>query len=92
MAVHWAHVILRGRTRPGASISFVISSRLTDAREIAAESAAEKLISPTDVDGIHDESGKAMSSLNIVMAEDLSMSRAASGGTVAEIEARALEL
>jgi acetylglutamate kinase len=66
--------------------------RVTDAPEVAAESVAAKPIFPTDVDGTHDGSTKPMPRLNIAMAEDLPASGAASGGMVAEIEARALEL
>ena len=59
----------------------------TAAGEIAAALAAEKLIFLTDVDGIHDESGKAIPSLNLAMAKDLLSSGAASGGMVPKIEA-----
>ena len=59
----------------------------TAAGEIAAALAAEKLIFLTDVDGILDESGKTMSSLNLAMAKDLLSSGAASGGMVPKIEA-----
>jgi len=59
----------------------------TAAGEIAAALAAEKLIFLTDVDGILDESGKTMSSLNLAMAKDLLSSGAASGGMVPKMEA-----
>jgi len=59
----------------------------TAAGEIAAALTAEKLIFLTDVDGIHDESGKAIPSLNLAMANDLLSSGAASGGMVPKIEA-----
>ncbi len=59
----------------------------TAAGEIAAALAAEKLVFLTDVDGIHDESGKAIPSLNLAMARDLLSSGAASGGMVPKIEA-----
>jgi acetylglutamate kinase len=59
----------------------------TAAGEIAAALAAEKLIFLTDVDGIRDESGKAIPRLNLAMAKDLLSSGAASGGMVPKIEA-----
>ncbi|MEE8619511.1 MAG: acetylglutamate kinase [Dehalococcoidia bacterium] len=59
----------------------------TAAGEIAAALGAEELIFLTDVDGIHDESGKAIPNLNIAMAKDLLTSGAASGGMVPKIEA-----
>jgi acetylglutamate kinase len=59
----------------------------TAAGEIAAVLATEKLIFLTDVDGIHDESGKAVPNLNLAMAKDLLSSGAASGGMVPKIEA-----
>jgi acetylglutamate kinase len=59
----------------------------TAAGEIAAALAAEKLIFLTDVDGIHDESGKAIPSLNLAMAKDLLSSGAVSGGMVPKMEA-----
>jgi acetylglutamate kinase len=59
----------------------------TAAGEIAAALAAERLIFLTDVDGIHDESGKALPSLNIATAKDILCSGAASGGMVPKIEA-----
>ena len=59
----------------------------TAAGEIAAALAAEKLIFLTDVDGIHDGSGKVLSSLNLARARDVLSSGAASGGMVPKIEA-----
>jgi acetylglutamate kinase len=59
----------------------------TAAGEIAAALAAEKLIFLTDVDGIHDGSGKVIPRLNLAEAKDILSSRAASGGMVPKIEA-----
>jgi len=59
----------------------------TAAGEIAAALAAEKLIFLTDVDGIHNESGKAIPSLNLAEAKDILSSGVASGGMVPKIEA-----
>jgi len=57
------------------------------AGEIAAALAAEKLVFLTDVDGIHDGSGKAIPSLNLAEARDMLASGVASGGMVPKIEA-----
>jgi len=59
----------------------------TAAGEIAAALAAEKLIFLTDVDGIHDESGKAIPRLKLAEARDMLASGAASGGMTPKIEA-----
>jgi acetylglutamate kinase len=59
----------------------------TAAGEIAAALAAEKLIFLTDVDGIHDGSGKVIPRLNLVGAKDMLASGVASGGMVPKIEA-----
>jgi len=59
----------------------------TAAGEIAAALAAEKLIFLTDVDGIHDGSGKAIPRLNLAEAKNMLVSGAASGGMVPKIEA-----
>jgi acetylglutamate kinase len=59
----------------------------TAAGEIAAALAAEKLIFLTDVDGIHDESGKAIPRLKLAEARDMLASGAASGGMAPKIEA-----
>jgi acetylglutamate kinase len=59
----------------------------TAAGEIAAALAAEKLIFLTDVNGILDESGKTIPTLNLAMANELLSSGAASGGMVPKIEA-----
>jgi acetylglutamate kinase len=59
----------------------------TAAGEIAAALAAEKLMFLTDVDGIHNESGKAIPSLNLAEAKDILSSGVASGGMVPKIEA-----
>ena len=59
----------------------------TAAGEIAAELDAQKLIFLTDVDGIHDESGKAIPSLNLARAKDMLTSGLASGGMIPKIEA-----
>jgi len=59
----------------------------TAAGEIAAALAAEKLVFLTDVDGIHDESGKAILRLNSAEANNMLSSGAASGGMVPKIEA-----
>jgi acetylglutamate kinase len=59
----------------------------TAAGEIAAALAAEKLIFLTDVDGIHDGSGKTIPRLNLAGAKDVLSSGAGSGGMVPKIEA-----
>ncbi|NWF77281.1 MAG: acetylglutamate kinase [Chloroflexi bacterium] len=59
----------------------------TAAGEIAAALAAEKLIFLTDVDGIYDNSGKAIPRLNLAQARDMLASGVASGGMVPKIEA-----
>ncbi|MEA1872362.1 MAG: acetylglutamate kinase [Chloroflexota bacterium] len=59
----------------------------TAAGEIAAALAAEKLIFLTDVDGIHNGSGKAIPRLNLARAKGMLSSGAASGGMVPKIEA-----
>jgi acetylglutamate kinase len=59
----------------------------TAAGEIAAALAAEKLVFLTDVDGIHDGSGKVIPRLNLAGAKDMLASGAASGGMVPKIEA-----
>ena len=59
----------------------------TAAGEIAAALAAEKLIFLTDVDGIHDGSGKVIPRLNLAEAKDMIASGVASGGMIPKIEA-----
>jgi len=59
----------------------------TAAGEIAAALAAEKLVFLTDVDGIHNESGKAIPRLNLAEAKEMLASGVASGGMVPKIEA-----
>jgi len=59
----------------------------TAAGEIAAALAAEKLVFLTDVDGIHDGSGKAIPKLNSAEAKNMLASGVASGGMVPKIEA-----
>jgi len=59
----------------------------TAAGEIAAALAAERLVFLTDVDGIHDGSGKAIPRLNLAAAKDMLASGVASGGMVPKIEA-----
>jgi acetylglutamate kinase len=59
----------------------------TAAGEIAAALAAEKLVFLTDVDGIHDGSGKVIPRLNLAEAKDMLSSGIASGGMVPKIEA-----
>jgi len=59
----------------------------TAAGEIAAALAAEKLVFLTDVDGIHDGSGKIIPRLNLAVAKDMLASGVASGGMVPKIEA-----
>jgi len=59
----------------------------TAAGEIAAALAAEKLVFLTDVEGIHDGSGKVIPRLNLAEARDMLASGAASGGMVPKIEA-----
>jgi acetylglutamate kinase len=59
----------------------------TAAGEIAAALAAEKLVFLTDVDGIHDGSGKVILKLNLAEAKDMIVSGVASGGMVPKIEA-----
>ena len=57
------------------------------AGEIAAALAAEKLVFLTDVDGIHDGSGKVIPGLKLAEARDMLASGVASGGMVPKIEA-----
>ncbi len=59
----------------------------TAAGEIAAALAAEKLVFLTDVDGIHDGSGKVIPGLNLAQAKSMLASGVASGGMVPKIEA-----
>jgi acetylglutamate kinase len=59
----------------------------TAAGEIAAALAVEKLVFLTDVDGIHDGSGKVIPRLNLAEAKDRLSSGVASGGMVPKIEA-----
>jgi len=59
----------------------------TAAGEIAAVLAAEKLIFLTDVDGIHDGSGKAIPILKSAEAKNMLASGLASGGMAPKIEA-----
>ena len=59
----------------------------TAAGEIAAALDAEKLIFLTDVDGIHDGSGKTIPSLNVASTRDILSSGTASGGMIPKIEA-----
>ena len=57
------------------------------AGEIAAALCAEKLIFLTDVDGIHDGTGKIISGLTASEAKQMISSGAASGGMIPKIEA-----
>jgi len=59
----------------------------TAAGEIAAALAAEKLVFLTNVDGIHDGSGKVIPGLNLAEARNMLVSGAASGGMIPKIEA-----
>lgn len=59
----------------------------TVAGEIAAALAAEELVFLTDVNGIHDGSGKVVPRLNLAEAGDMLTSGVASGGMVPKIEA-----
>jgi len=59
----------------------------TAAGEIAAALTAEKLIFLTDVDGIHDGSGKVIPRLNLAEAKNMATSGIASGGMIPKIEA-----
>jgi acetylglutamate kinase len=59
----------------------------TAAGEIAAALSAEKLIFLTDVDGIHDRSGKVIPRLNPAEAKNMADSGTASGGMIPKIEA-----
>jgi acetylglutamate kinase len=59
----------------------------TAAGEIAAALAAEKLVFLTDVDGIHDGSGKVIPRLTLAEARDMLASGVASGGMIPKIEA-----
>jgi len=59
----------------------------TAAGEIAAALDTEKLVFLTDVDGIHDGSGKVIPRLNLAEAKDRLSSGVASGGMVPKIEA-----
>jgi len=57
------------------------------AGEIAAVLGAEKLVFLTDVDGIHDDSGKVLAKLSAGEAETLINSGVASGGMIPKITA-----
>ena len=57
------------------------------AGEIAAALAAEKLVFLTDVDSIHDESGKMIPRLNLAEAKEMIASGTATGGMIPKIEA-----
>jgi len=57
------------------------------AGEIAAAMGAEKLVFLTDVNGIYDNSGKAISRLSITGAKNMLASGVASGGMIPKIEA-----
>lgn len=57
------------------------------AGEIAAALAANMLIFLTDVDGIHDDSGKTLSRLSVAEAERMLTSSTVSGGMIPKIEA-----
>jgi acetylglutamate kinase len=59
----------------------------TAAGEIAAALAAEKLVFLTDVDGIHDGSGKSIPMLKSAEAKNMLASGIASGGMVPKLEA-----
>ncbi|MCJ7669162.1 MAG: acetylglutamate kinase [Dehalococcoidia bacterium] len=59
----------------------------TAAGEIAAALATEKLVFLTDVDGIHNGSGKAIPRLNLAEAKNMLASGVASGGMIPKIEA-----
>ncbi len=59
----------------------------TAAGEIAAALVADKLIFLTDVDGIHDSSGRAVPGLSLAEAKAMIASGVASGGMVPKIEA-----
>jgi acetylglutamate kinase len=59
----------------------------TIAGEIAAATGADKLIFLTDVDGIHDKSGKLLPSLSPGEAEALLASGVASGGMIPKLKA-----
>jgi acetylglutamate kinase len=59
----------------------------TAAGEIAAALAAQKLIFLTDVEGIHDGSGKLVSRLNAAEAKEMLTHSTASGGMFPKIEA-----
>ena len=57
------------------------------AGEIAAALTAERLIFLTDVEGIHDSSGKVMPRLNLAEARNMIASGTASEGMIPKIEA-----
>lgn len=59
----------------------------TAAGEIAAALAADKLVFLTDVDGIHDGSGKAIPRLKLAEAKNMLASGVASGGMAPKIQA-----
>jgi acetylglutamate kinase len=59
----------------------------TAAGEIATALVAEKLVFLTDVDGIHDRSGKVIFRLNRAEAKNMADSGIASGGMIPKIEA-----
>jgi acetylglutamate kinase len=59
----------------------------TAAGEIATALSAEKLVFLTDVDGIHDGSGKVIPRLTLAEAKNMLASGVASGGMIPKIEA-----
>jgi acetylglutamate kinase len=71
----------------GGKVTLLNVNGDTAAGEIAAALAAEKLIFLTDVDGIHDGSGRVVPRLDLAAAKSMVASGVASGGMVPKIEA-----
>ena len=82
-----APVSLHSFDRPATAPLLLNVNGDTTAGEIAAAISAEKLIFLTDVDGIHDQSGRLIPRLLPAEAEALLLSGVASGGMIPKIRA-----
>jgi acetylglutamate kinase len=82
-----APVSLYSVDRPSTAPLLLNINGDTIAGEIAAAIGAEKLIFLTDVEGIHDESGRLISNLSPAEADSLLLSGVASGGMIPKLKA-----
>lgn len=82
-----APVSLHAFGRPPSAPLLLNINGDTIAGEIAAVTGAEKLILLTDVDGIHDETGKLLPHLSQAEAKSLVASGVASGGMIPKLRA-----